>query len=57
METGLRERGVMVIGIRRPNGERLMPPPADAVLLSGDCLFAFGSAQSINAVLGVDRLR
>ena len=56
METGLREQGVMVIGIRRPNGERLMPPPADAVLLSGDCLFAFGSARSINAVLGVDRL-
>ena len=57
METGLREQGVMVIGIRRPNGERLMPPPADAVLLSGDCLFAFGSARSINAVLGIDRLR
>jgi voltage-gated potassium channel len=56
LETGLREQGVMVIGIRRPNGERLMPPPADAVLQSGDCLFAFGSARSINAVLGVDRL-
>jgi K+/H+ antiporter YhaU regulatory subunit KhtT len=55
METGLREQGVMVIGIRRPNGERLMPPPSDAVLQSGDCLFAFGSARAINAVLGVDR--
>ncbi len=56
LETGLREQGVMVIGIRRTNGDRLMPPPADAVLQSGDCLFAFGSARSINAVLGVDRL-
>lgn len=57
LETDLRDQGVMVIGIRRPNGERLMPPPADAVLQSGDCLFAFGSARSINAVLGVDRVR
>lgn len=57
MEAGLREQGVMVIGIRRPNGERLMPPPADAVLHAGDCLFAFGSARSINAVLGIERLR
>jgi Trk K+ transport system NAD-binding subunit len=57
METGLREQGVMVIGIRRPNGERLMPPPADAILCAGDCLFAFGSARSINAVLGIERVR
>ncbi len=57
LETDLREQGVMVIGIRRPNGDRLMPPPADAVLTVGDSLFAFGSARSINAVLGVERNR
>jgi Trk K+ transport system NAD-binding subunit len=55
-ETGLREQGVMVVGIRRPDGERLMPPPADALLKAGDCLFAFGSARAINSVLGVGRL-
>ncbi|HEY4261844.1 MAG TPA: potassium channel protein [Schlesneria sp.] len=48
MDTDLRERGVMVIGIRRANGERLMPPPGTAVIEAGDCLFAFGSTQAVN---------
>ena len=52
METDLRDRGVMVIGIRRANGERLMPPPGSAEILAGDSLFAFGSATAVNAMIG-----
>jgi len=51
-ETNLRAMGVMIIGIRRNNGERLMPPPGTARIESGDCLFAFGSSLSINEMIG-----
>lgn len=51
-ETDLRERGVMVIGIRRQNGERLMPPPGSTVIHAGDSLFAFGSGTAVNAMIG-----
>jgi voltage-gated potassium channel len=50
-ETALGERGVMIIGIRRANGERLMPPPASAVIQPGDSLFAFGSSEAVNAMI------
>ena len=50
-ETDLRQKGVMVIGIRRANGERLLPPPGTAVLQAGDSLFAFGSAAAVNAMI------
>lgn len=52
METDLRDRGVMVIGIRRASGERLMPPPGTAVIRAGDSLFAFGSTTAVNAMIG-----
>jgi voltage-gated potassium channel len=50
-ETSLGERGVMIIGIRRANGERLMPPPSSAVIQPGDSLFAFGSSEAVNAMI------
>ncbi len=53
IETDLRERGIMVIGIRRANGERLMPPPGSAEIRVGDSLFAFGSSQSVNEMITV----
>ncbi len=52
METNLRELGVMVIGIRRATGERLMPPPGTAVINAGDCLFVFGPAETVNKMVG-----
>ena len=52
METDLREEGVMIVGIRRRNGERLMPPPGNAVIEVGDCLFAFGSTTAVNFMIG-----
>lgn len=51
-QTDLREKGVMVIGIRRADGERLMPPPGSAVIEEGDSLFAFGSTEAVNRLIG-----
>lgn len=51
METKLRDQGVMVIGIRRASGERLMPPPGTATIQAGDCLFVFGSAEIVNKLV------
>ncbi len=51
METDLRDKGIMVIGIRRSDGERLLPPPGSAIIEVGDCLFAFGSANSIISMI------
>jgi voltage-gated potassium channel len=52
METDLRDAGVMIVGIRRKNGDRLMPPPGNAVIQAGDCLFAFGSTTAVNRMIG-----
>lgn len=51
-ETDLRELGVIVVGIRRMTGERLMPPPGNTMIEAGDCLFAFGSAAAVNQMIG-----
>jgi voltage-gated potassium channel len=51
METDLRNRGVMVIGIRRASGARLMPPPGNALIEAGDCLFVFGSSDAVNGIV------
>lgn len=51
LETDLREQGVMVIGIRRANGERLMPPPGSAVIQPDDSLFVFGSPAAVNRMI------
>jgi voltage-gated potassium channel len=52
METDLRELGVIVVGIRRRGGERLLPPPGNAMIEAGDCLFAFGSTAAVNRMIG-----
>lgn len=51
MDTDLRERGIIIVGIRRASGERLMPPPGSAVIQAGDCLFAFGNASAVNDMI------
>ncbi len=50
-ETDLRDRGIMVIGIRRAGGERLIPPPGSTQLQNGDSLFAFGSSAAVNELI------
>lgn len=51
METDLRDKGVMIIGIRRATGERLLPPAGSAVIEAGDSLFAFGSSEAVNSMI------
>lgn len=50
-ETDLREKGVMILGVRRADGQRLIPPPADTELRAGDCLFVFGSTAAVNEMI------
>ncbi|MGD9855114.1 MAG: TrkA family potassium uptake protein [Planctomycetaceae bacterium] len=52
MDTDLRDKGVMIIGIRRASGERLLPPSGSAVIEVGDSLFAFGSSEAVNSMIG-----
>ncbi len=47
-ETSLSRSGIMVIGIRRESGERLMPPPGSATIEDGDSLFVFGPSTAVN---------
>ena len=53
-ESGLSEKGLMVVGIRRDGGDRLMPPPPDSVIRAGDCLFTFGKSDAINSLTRKD---
>ena len=50
--TDLRDKGIMVIGISRANGDRLIPPSGTDHIQPGDCLFAFGAADAINEMVG-----
>ncbi|MFO1096348.1 MAG: potassium channel protein [Planctomycetaceae bacterium] len=50
-KTDLRQRGVIVIGIRRESGERLLPPPPTAMIQAGDSLFVFGSSTGVNGLI------
>jgi len=50
-KSGLREQGVMVVGIRRANGDLLMPPGPNDELRVGDCLIALGKIEAISALL------
>lgn len=54
LETDLRDLGVMVVGIRRANGERLMPPSGNDTIQTGDCLFVFGSSDIVNKLVGCE---
>jgi len=50
-QSDMRERGLMVIGIRRADGESLMPPSSSALIKPGDSLFVFGATASVNAMI------
>lgn len=55
-ETNLRELGVIVLGIRRENGERLIPPPSSAVLEEGDNLFVFGHTGAVGQIFNLGEI-
>jgi len=50
-ESDLRSRGLIVIGIRRQDGESLMPPPSSARIEEGDALIALGARQAIRDLI------
>jgi voltage-gated potassium channel len=56
-KSGFRERGVMVVGIRRPSGELLIPPSPHDVIHAGDCLIVLGKVESIQDLLHVETER
>jgi voltage-gated potassium channel len=45
--TDLRARGVIVVGIRRGQGELLLPPPSSTTIEADDSLIAVGKAHAI----------
>ncbi|MCA8971078.1 MAG: potassium channel protein [Planctomycetes bacterium] len=49
--SGLRDRGVMVVGIRRRNGELSMPPKPSDVIRKGDLLFVLGKGEVVQELL------
>ena len=50
-QTDLRKKGIMIIGIRRRDGQYLMPPSGEATIEMNDCLLAFGKATAIQELL------
>ena len=54
MDTNLRELGVMVVGIRRVDGQRLMAPAGTTHIQPGDSVFAFGPAEAVSTMIGHD---
>ncbi len=49
--TDFRKRGVIIVAIRKPDGQMLLPPPASAAIQVGDSLIAMGSADAIAAFI------
>lgn len=46
-DSGVRDLGVMLLGVARHSGEKHFPPPSNLQLAAGDSVFAFGSADSL----------
>ncbi|MFY9251995.1 MAG: potassium channel protein [Fuerstiella sp.] len=46
-DTSLREDGIMLLGVRRENGDKIFPPPGDLVIMPHDSLFAFGNSVNL----------
>ncbi len=47
-EANLRERGVIVVGVRAASGELVFPPTADYHISPSDCLIALGSKATLS---------
>jgi voltage-gated potassium channel len=46
-ESGLRDSGIMLLGVRKSNGQKIFPPPGHLVIEPGDSLFAFGNSEGV----------
>lgn len=49
-ETGLRDSGIMLLGVCRLSGEKFFPPPGQLVIEPGDKLFAFGNSDGVGTL-------
>jgi len=56
-ESGFRSRGIMVVGIRRENGELLIPPASGDQIHAGDCLIALGKVDAVQELLRTESSR
>lgn len=50
-ETDFSEKGIMIVGICRPDQEPQMPPPSSTILHAGDSIFALGSSSNVNQLI------
>lgn len=46
-ETGLRDSGIMLLGVRKASGQKVFPPPGNLVIEGGDNLFAFSNSDGV----------
>ncbi|MCL6501669.1 MAG: potassium channel protein [Pirellulales bacterium] len=51
-QTDLRQKGLLVVGVRRASGELILPPPAETQLRPDDELIVIGTADAVTTVLG-----
>lgn len=49
-DTGLRDSGIILLGVCRTDGARFFPPPAHLTIQQGDKLFAFGSSEGVASI-------
>ena len=54
-ETDFRERNVIIVALRRPDGELLLPPPADAMIQANDSLIAMGKVSAVSQFLSDEK--
>lgn len=50
-ETDFRSRGVIIVAIRRPDGEVLLPPPGSTTIRADDVLIALGKVAAVSELL------
>jgi len=50
-ETDFSTKGIMIVGICKPNQEPQMPPPSFTIINAGDSIYALGSSIIINQLM------
>lgn len=53
-ETDFRKRGVIIVAIRRPDGEILLPPKASTKIQPNDVLIALGKVSAVSELLACE---
>lgn len=50
-ETDFRQRGVIIVAVRRPDGEILLPPSSSTMICPDDVLIALGKVSAVSELL------